>query len=853
MSLGHSLIAHACTPQNGKNSRWDAFLGLLHFLQVFGNLSLVAPHAVEQRIAILVQSLICNGMIALVKSLTFFSREQEVVRRERQSRLYGALPYLLGKALVETPVDAAFPFIFGWTLHKLCGLKTEGGARLRFVGTLIVHSLASAVLGMALSSALPSPEVALAVGPALFVVFILLGGFLENEELPLWLRPVKMVSTVNWTYRALATNEFRGQVFTQEEVRPPGFAGKFISVRPPDLTGEQVLERLGLTGETVSRPLRRQGLLMTVELLLCLVGLSFRGQRSAMLRPPTADQGGDGNPGDSQLPLQEGKEQNPVDKSKLSKVTWALSIGVDYLRGRRAGEEDESVVSITQEAAKTLYKNLQQFLGSPGPDPVSEQQGRGLKGFAVANRVKFVNVTVYPTKPIRISQLSEKLYRKKIALYFVIGLDCKDVAPFGSDSHTAVSSLKSGDVQPQRPVKAVYKFFCQALSNLLSNNPDTPSLNLSVNKDKYGKTKLQLVLFQPSDTASRDDNFRPDDETHARLLQSLWAENLKKDGGSLAHLSFEFCMNDVEGSLEKRVADFMKKVRTVLSKPPSVVNMSTLPTPPGSDPNNSSNITFILDPDSLCRIACCGREVREGSEAAGIVETVSLWSTVMVFGGAMEQYGRRRGKNVKGAAAAAAAARPVDASNTLPTSLPASRRAATALPFAVPLALPPAGLSQTAGAAAAASSSVFRNPGTALFLGSGAFISITTSMDCEKEKDKEKGKEDAERGGDKGSWDEGPASGGGQSAGCEGRLPDKRSRPVEEPSQTTGDGVGEVEEEKKEEEEDDAVSEEGKGESTEIGVPKRRRHSTNDPEEGGGERARGGADQEGVQQEGGME
>jgi len=255
---------------------------------VFGRMSEIAPSAIEERVTLLVQALINMGMIALVKALSFFGREQPVVERERRAGLYGVLPYLIGKLCVEAPIDAAFPFVFGCTLHGLCGLNAQEGVRERFVGSLVLHSLASSVLGLTLSALVPSTEIALATGPALFIVFILIGGFMEKKELPGVLKPLRELSTVNWTFRALAVNEFRGAAFRQKEtvLRAPGPAGRVLRLKLPAplLSGEEVLEKLGLREETVGHAMGRQTGLMVAELGLCLLGLSLRGRSFAKMK-----------------------------------------------------------------------------------------------------------------------------------------------------------------------------------------------------------------------------------------------------------------------------------------------------------------------------------------------------------------------------------------------------------------------------------------------------------------------------------------------------------------------------------------------------------------------------------------
>lgn len=66
------------------------------------------------------QLCITTSMMSIVKTLNSFPRERVTVCREMargQGRGgYGAGAYLLSKMLVETPVDALFPALFGATV-----------------------------------------------------------------------------------------------------------------------------------------------------------------------------------------------------------------------------------------------------------------------------------------------------------------------------------------------------------------------------------------------------------------------------------------------------------------------------------------------------------------------------------------------------------------------------------------------------------------------------------------------------------------------------------------------------------------------------------------------------------------
>ena len=79
-------------------------------------------------------------------------------------------------------------------------------------------SAACSSLGLALGALFPS-DVALAVGPALMVIYIVLGSVgpagSTDEGLPAILKPVKRLSPMKWACQALLAEEFQGQNFDE--------------------------------------------------------------------------------------------------------------------------------------------------------------------------------------------------------------------------------------------------------------------------------------------------------------------------------------------------------------------------------------------------------------------------------------------------------------------------------------------------------------------------------------------------------------------------------------------------------------------------------------------------------------
>jgi hypothetical protein len=104
-----------------------------------------------------------------------------------------------------------------------------------------LESFAASALGLAVSAAAPSSEAAVAMGPAVMVLFIVFGGYYVNpENVPACFRWINAASLIKWAFQGLCATEFRGLDF-----EPGGLRGDTRH-------GEEVLERLGFgsgTGE----------------------------------------------------------------------------------------------------------------------------------------------------------------------------------------------------------------------------------------------------------------------------------------------------------------------------------------------------------------------------------------------------------------------------------------------------------------------------------------------------------------------------------------------------------------------------------------------------------------------------
>lgn len=210
------------------------------------------------------------------------AQEKVIVNRERASGAYGMFPYLLAKLAAELPVGAFFPLAFGAVVYPMAGLHPGLGRFSKFCGLITLESFSSAAVGLAVSAVAPSTEAAVAMGPAVMVLFIVFGGYYVNaENVPRAFRWINGCSLIKWAFQGLCINEFDGLEFAASEAKTAlggAGGGKRGGAPPPgrssdQRTGEDVLARLSFAaadGCSVGSAARAQVNVMSFCYLLTL-------------------------------------------------------------------------------------------------------------------------------------------------------------------------------------------------------------------------------------------------------------------------------------------------------------------------------------------------------------------------------------------------------------------------------------------------------------------------------------------------------------------------------------------------------------------------------------------------------
>ena len=119
------------------------------------------------------------SILPFLSKKNIVEQERQIVERERTSSGdggYPVLPYFLAKLSAEAPLGAAFPLLFGAAVYPSAGLNPSPLRFAKFCGVLSLEALTSTAMGLAVGAAAPNADAAMAIGPAVTVIFIVFGG-----------------------------------------------------------------------------------------------------------------------------------------------------------------------------------------------------------------------------------------------------------------------------------------------------------------------------------------------------------------------------------------------------------------------------------------------------------------------------------------------------------------------------------------------------------------------------------------------------------------------------------------------------------------------------------------------------
>lgn len=188
------------------------------------------------------------AFFSMFSALFAFPAEKAVLNKDRASGAYRLSAYYFAKSMVETPADMIYPIIFSFVVYWIIGFKATFWAFLTFVVILILLVLAAHSIGLAVSAAVMDVRKGQVLSSVIILTSMLISGFyVNNENVPSFIRPFRYLSFIRYGYEALVRNEVAGVTYP---CRTDGEASTVFSVNGENcpVTGQDVLVGLSMEG-----------------------------------------------------------------------------------------------------------------------------------------------------------------------------------------------------------------------------------------------------------------------------------------------------------------------------------------------------------------------------------------------------------------------------------------------------------------------------------------------------------------------------------------------------------------------------------------------------------------------------
>lgn len=236
-----------------------SFFGLLLGFIYFQNFLNMSQRAIQDKSGLmffLTLNLFFNGFLGQV---AVFPKERDIVNRERSSKMYAVSPYFTSKLIADFP-PLVFPWLFVTIIYFLASLRLTAEAYFQTVAICLLSYETAASMGLAISAASSSSEMALTLGMPLVLIFVLFSGFYANLDfVPSALNWIQYLSPPRWIFAALVNIHFKGIVF--------------LCTSPTEgciPTGEAFVARLGLQNDSVLR-----SALVLIGMIVALQGVGI--------------------------------------------------------------------------------------------------------------------------------------------------------------------------------------------------------------------------------------------------------------------------------------------------------------------------------------------------------------------------------------------------------------------------------------------------------------------------------------------------------------------------------------------------------------------------------------------------
>lgn len=149
---------------------------------------------------------------AIQNVILIFPDERPVFLREANNNMYAVSAYFWAKIVSELPSSILTPGIFGSIVYYAIGFNTNDWEKFpTFLLILFLIYNASGSYALIIGTIFSDKQLAVTLTPVLIIPFMLFAGFFVNQDnIPWWLREFQYMSIFKYGYQALFLNEYNG-------------------------------------------------------------------------------------------------------------------------------------------------------------------------------------------------------------------------------------------------------------------------------------------------------------------------------------------------------------------------------------------------------------------------------------------------------------------------------------------------------------------------------------------------------------------------------------------------------------------------------------------------------------------
>lgn len=186
-----------------------------------------------------------NGIV--IASVSTFQQERSLLARERAKKMYGVLPFFIAKTASDMTNNVLLPVAYGMVSYWLANLRPTAAAFFKFVFAFYLTLSTAQSMGLFLSIAIPSMQIALILAPPITLFFVLMGGFyVPYVSMNVLIRWLSWLSFARYGYSSFLINEYGGRDI------PCSSDDTAISIGGTNeecpVSGDDILEGLSITG-----------------------------------------------------------------------------------------------------------------------------------------------------------------------------------------------------------------------------------------------------------------------------------------------------------------------------------------------------------------------------------------------------------------------------------------------------------------------------------------------------------------------------------------------------------------------------------------------------------------------------